>query len=80
METAKKISIGFWGGESRKNPGSGCNYMIAHTEDGTELYAEVLVDNTIEDDEYGYEELKVEIIRQAKTNGIDSECLDFNEK
>lgn len=44
----KRFVVGFWGGESRQNPGVACDYMLAKIEvDGeeVELYSEILIDD-----------------------------------
>lgn len=99
----KEITVLFEGGESRRNAGTACNFMLvtceelkkAYTEDEleekfdvgypssledvAELYAEVLLECDEEeyDEDYGYEELKADIIRQAKAHGIDADSLKF---
>lgn len=44
----RKFVVGFWGGESRQNPGVACDYLLTKIEvDGeeVELYAEILIDD-----------------------------------
>lgn len=87
------INVTFLGGESRKDSELGCNYMIANIIDDygrdSELYAEKLVPDEWYDmdeipdeererfDEASFTELKNEIIRQAKENGVDPSDLKF---
>lgn len=87
------INVLFEGGESRQNHDLGCNYMIAHAEDSegndVELYSEVLVPDDWQEyeeipdgererfDQESFEELKADIIRQAKEAGIEVQNLSF---
>lgn len=83
----KKYRVEFSGGESRQQPEKGCDYMIcaAWDKDGdpVELYAEIVSPEglTIEDadawSDSVYDDLKAEIIRQAKDYGITAEQLEF---
>ena len=67
----KMIKIQFLGGESRHRAGTAVNYMT-----GNDLYAEHIV--TTDDEMEGYEELKAEILEQAKILGISKSDLYFN--
>ncbi len=69
------INVEFSGGPGR-NVNAAVNYMLADV-DGIELYAEMEVPENANFDEYGYDELKDEIIAQAKENGIDESLLKF---
>lgn len=75
----EKIILRFEAGESRYNPGKGCNYMFAELPDDEELYSEVVIPEDCDDADYfAYDELKAEIIRQAeKKAGIPAETLVF---
>lgn len=70
------IKVCFMGGISRYSNKS-VNYMLAEIEDGLELYAEIELPNYDVPEEYGYDELKEEIINQAKENKIDVKKLEF---
>ena len=87
-----KINVEFNGGESRQNPRVACDYMIAKTEiDGEkiELYAEVLIDefceehdldyytDDLEAEDLIYQQLRDEIVEQAKEHGILENALHF---
>jgi hypothetical protein len=72
-----KIKIQFLGGESRYKPGSAVNYMMPV--DGIKeynLYAEHIV--TTKNELEGYDELKQEILEQAKLIGLHESQLIFN--
>ena len=69
------INVEFSGGPGR-NVNAAVNYMLAEV-DGIELYAEMEIPEDADMDEYGYNELKDEIIAQAKENGIDVSLLKF---
>ena len=79
--------VKFFSGESRQQPGKGCDYMLCWVEDEdgrpVELYAEVLEpDSSAVDDMAAWDcmiftGLKAEIIRQAKDCGIVAEELEF---
>ena len=69
------IKVTFDGGQGR-NTEKAVNYMIADV-DGVELYAEVEIPDDADPDEYGYDELKKEIISQAKEHDIDVNQLKF---
>ena len=69
------INVEFSGGPGR-NVNAAVNYMLAEI-DEIELYAEMEVPEDAEFDEYGYDELKDEIIAQAKENDIDVSLLKF---
>lgn len=69
------IKVEFNGGQGRQTSAA-VNYMLADV-DGVELYAEVEIPDDEDPDEYGYDELKAEIIAQAKANGIDTSLLKF---
>lgn len=70
----KKYEVEFMGGESR-NGQYAVNYMMVVV-DGTELYAEYDL-RGVEDEDAGYDELKAEIIAQAKEQGVDVDSLIF---
>ena len=76
----KKINVKYSSGESRTNPGKAVDYMIATlgNEDGyeiDEIYAEA---DPVEGDETGtYEELRAEILSQAKDAGVPADILQF---
>ena len=69
------INVEFSGGPGR-NVNAAVNYMLAEI-DEIELYAEMEVPEDADFDEYGYDELKDEIIAQAKENDIDMSLLKF---
>lgn len=69
------INVEFNGGQGRKTDAA-VNYMLAEI-DGVELYAEIEIPEDANPDEYGYDELKDEIIAQAKENDIDESLLKF---
>ena len=69
------INVEFNGGQGRKTD-TAVNYMPAEI-DGVELYAEMEIPEDANPDEYGYDELKGEIIAQAKENKIDTSLLKF---
>ena len=69
------INVEFNGGQGRKTDAA-VNYMLAEI-DGVELYAEKEIPEDANPDEYGYDELKDEIIAQAKENDIDESLLKF---
>ena len=69
------INVEFSGGPGR-NVNAAVNYMLAEI-DEIELYAEMEVPEDADFDEYGYDELKDEIIAQAKENDIDVSSLKF---
>jgi Tfp pilus assembly protein FimV len=69
------INVEFNGGQGRKTD-TAVNYMLAEV-DGIELYAEMEIPEDANPDEYGYDELKDEIIAQAKENDIDTSLLKF---
>ena len=69
------INVEFNGGQGRKTDAA-VNYMLAEI-DGVELYAEMEILEDANPDEYGYDELKDEIIAQAKENDIDESLLKF---
>ena len=69
------INVEFNGGQGRKTDAA-VNYMLAEI-DGVELYAEMEITEDANPDEYGYDELKDEIIAQAKENDIDTSLLKF---
>ena len=83
----KKHTVGYYGGESLQYPGKSCDYMICHVddEDGelVDLYAEVICPDDVTEDSIDawsdsvYDDLKAEIIRQAKDYGIAAEQLEF---
>lgn len=69
------INVEFNGGQGRTTDAA-VNYMLAEI-DGVELYAEMEIPEDANPDEYGYDELKDEIIAQAKENDIDTSLLKF---
>lgn len=69
-----KYEVSFLGGESR-NSSEAVNYMIADV-DGVELYSEIVLPDD-EDEDYGYDELKGEILQQAQDAGIAADDLKF---
>ena len=69
------INVEFSGGQGRETDAA-VNYMLAEV-DGIELYAEMEIPEDANPDEHGYDELKDEIIAQAKENGIDKSLLKF---
>lgn len=69
------INVEFNGGQGRKTDAA-VNYMLAEA-DGIELYAEMEIPEDANPDEYGYDELKDEIIKQATENKIDTSLLKF---
>lgn len=69
------INVEFNGGQGRKTDAA-VNYMLTEI-DGVELYAEMEIPEGANPDEYGYDELKDEIIAQAKENDIDTSLLKF---
>lgn len=77
----KKFNVIYSGGESRKEPGKGIDFMLVDipSEDGEkiELYAEADFNADREDDTDTYEILKAEIIQQAKENNMDARQLAF---
>ena len=85
--TPDTYTVDYFGGESRKQPGKSCDYLLCYVddEDGklVELYAEALcpddvTEETIDDWSDGvYDDLKAEIIEQAKEYGIVAEQLEF---
>ena len=76
LETIKNmIEVDFNGGSGRIAD-KAVNYMLANV-DGIELYAEIEIPDNAGSDEYGYDELKKEIISQAKGQGIDANRLKF---
>ena len=75
QEVKNMIKVTFDGGQGR-NTDKAVNYMIADV-DGVELYAEVEIPDDADPDEYGYDELKKEIISQAKEHDIDVNQLKF---
>lgn len=85
----KKYEVEFQGGESRYNAGKAIDYMLVEVpnpEDESEmieLYAEMENptwdedEDAFADESYTYDDLKAEIISQARENGIDPESLVF---
>ena len=83
----KKYKVDHYGGESLEQPEKGCDYMICHVddEDGelVDLYAEIVCPDDVTNDDVDawsdsvYDDLKAEIIRQAKDYGIAAERLEF---
>ena len=75
QEVKSMIKVTFDGGQGRYADNA-VNYMLADV-DGVELYAELEIPDDADPDEYGYNELKEEIISQAKERGIDVGRLEF---
>lgn len=68
------IDVEYSGGESRTHSGTAVDYMLA-TIEGNELYSEM---EAVEGDENAnYEELKQDIINQAKELGYHRDMLKF---
>ena len=78
----KKYEIEFCGGESRyyskiANFLYGTIYDEREDED-VELYAEVLIPDDVDfESDYGYDELRAEIVKQAAEHGVSENDLDF---
>lgn len=81
-----KTKVDYQAGESRTVPTVGVDYMIACVDvdgDQIELYAEMEnptwdeEKEEYEDETATYQELKEEILRQAKETGIPESDLDF---
>ena len=81
VKKMKKYEVRFDGGESRSTYNGeviGVDYMLVEVPDledeneNIELYAELPAD-----DEKNYDELKAEILRQAKDNGYTEENFTF---
>jgi hypothetical protein len=69
----KKVKVEYKGGQSRYG-NDAVDYMLAVVDD-IELYAEL---PPVDGDETGtYDDLKAEIITQAKNHGIDVNRLEF---
>ena len=75
QEVKSMIKVTFDGGQGRYTDNA-VNYMLADV-GGVELYAEVEIPDDANPDEYGYDELKEEIISQAKEHDIDVNQLKF---
>ena len=83
----KTYNVTFFNGESRQQPGKPCDYMLCLVEDEggrpVELYTEVLEpsDLTAGDmaawDYAMFDDMKVEIIRQAELLGVAADQLAF---
>ena len=83
----RTYKVNFSNSESRQQPGKGCDYMVcaARDEDGrpVELYAEMLEPDGLAVDDMSawdcsiFNDLKADIIRQAKDCGIAAEQLVF---
>lgn len=71
----KKIKVEYSGGQSRLST-KNIDYMLANVNE-IELYAEADFDENRTDDTDTYEELKAEILLQAKENGVSEERLVF---
>lgn len=69
-----KKKVEFLGGVG--NNANAVNYMEVAFPDVT-LYSEIEIPGDENPDEYGYDFLKEEIIRQAKENNINPESLKF---
>ena len=81
VKKMKKYEVRFDGGESRNTYNGeiiGVDYMLVEVpsledeDENIELYAELPAD-----DEKNYDELKAEILRQAKDNGYTEENFTF---
>lgn len=83
----KKYDVGYYSGESLQHPGKGCDYMICAARDEcgepVEMYAEVLVPDDVSEgsadawSDSVYDDLKADIIEQAKAYGIAEGQLEF---
>ena len=83
----EKYRVGYYNGASRQQPGKACDYMLCWVKDEDsnpiELYAEALEpdSSTVDDmaawDYVIFNDLKADIIRQAKDCGIAAEQLAF---
>lgn len=83
----KNYIIGYYGGESLLQPGKSCDYMICVSQDENgepvELYAEAVCPDDVTEDNVDawsdsvYDDLKAEIIDQAKILGVAAEQLIF---
>ena len=83
----KKYTIGYYGGESLQYPGKACDYMICAARDEydrpVEMYAEAICPDNITEDNIDawsdsvYDDLKAEILEQAKRLGVAAEQLEF---
>ena len=69
------IKVNFYGGESRFSE-KAVNYMLADAR-GIELHAEIEIPDDVDDEFYGYDELKKEILAQAIDKEIDIKQLNF---
>lgn len=78
----ERIRVYYNGGESRQHPGKAVDYMLVEIED-VELYAEAVnptwdeASESYTDETATYEDLRVEIMRQAVERGIDVTTLEF---
>lgn len=71
----KKYEVRFDGGANDQD--KAVNFMSASI-DGVELFAMTdAIPNDANPDEYGYDDLKAEIIRQAEKKGISADELRF---
>lgn len=70
----KKYEVMFQGGEG--DYGKAVNFMLSQIDD-TRLYAEVELPEGDVPEDYGYDELKAEILEQAKAEGIPTDQLAF---
>lgn len=84
MANVKKIKVRFEGGEARDfhhGKLNAVNFMLAKFEDEDgdeiELYAEHEIEDEDASSDEGYDELKAEIIEQAKEYGIAADRLHF---
>lgn len=75
QEDTNMVKVNFYGGESRFSEKI-VNYMLADAR-GIELYAEIEVPDDVDDEFYGYDELKKEILAQAIDKEIDIKQLNF---
>lgn len=83
----KKYTVRYHNGESRQQPGKGCDYMLCWVENeggnSVELYAEILCPDDVAEDAVDdwsdsvYDDLKAEIIEQAELLGVAAEQLEF---
>lgn len=70
-----QVKVEFNGGEGRQTC-EPVNYMLANVDD-VELYAEIEIPDDEDPDEYGYDELKEDILSQARENNIPEWKLKF---
>ena len=73
------IKVNFYGGVKYDKYLKGVDGKILTTTDarGIELYAEIEIPDDVDDEFYGYDELKKEILAQAIDKEIDIKQLNF---